>query len=554
MADVRPLTVQSGTTKNQQNADNLIVGAGVKTTSGNLGISAASGIVTLANQTLTGSGTSALDYSAASGVFKTSTGVGTFGGSANNFTNIIHADGNIDRSSNASLSIGATNATTLFLGRSGQLTQVQGNLQVQGTETIVGTTTFQQDVTFEGDTTFGNAATDHVNFVARVGESGTPDIHFLKEVNHTIDIDASTTTGANGANLTLSAGDGANGSGGTGGGDGGAYSIAGTTGGAGTATAAAGAGGAISIVAGAAGTAAAGGGAAGGDLTLDAGTATGAATDGVVAVGTTNANAVTIGRTGKTTTVAGGFTVSGGGAVSITGNAASTFETSAGAITIDGFAGIVFKGNNTTALSVNAAGDTITVAAGATLGVTGTGTINLPNNVTTQFKIEGTAVGATVTAANLDTLTDGSNADALHTHTGGGGGGSAVTITGLTTTGLSSGQAGYISSNDTLDPTDSSAIATARFYGFNNGTAGSMIVAGEVADAQMTTDGGSPNAGDPVYLADAADDSNTGAGKLTATPPVAGVIAEVGIVRSNANYAGSKTCSIVIQVKPPIII
>jgi len=35
-----------------------------------------------------------------------------------------------------------------------------------------------------------------------------------------------------------------------------------------------------------------------------------------------------------------------------------------------------------------------------------------------QFKINDTQVGATVTAANLDTLTDGSNADTLHTHSG----------------------------------------------------------------------------------------------------------------------------------------
>ena len=34
------------------------------------------------------------------------------------------------------------------------------------------------------------------------------------------------------------------------------------------------------------------------------------------------------------------------------------------------------------------------------------------------FEINGTAVGATVTAGNLDDLTDGSNADALHTHSG----------------------------------------------------------------------------------------------------------------------------------------
>jgi hypothetical protein len=38
--------------------------------------------------------------------------------------------------------------------------------------------------------------------------------------------------------------------------------------------------------------------------------------------------------------------------------------------------------------------------------------------VPSLFKIGGTAVGATVTAANLDDLTDTSSADALHTHTG----------------------------------------------------------------------------------------------------------------------------------------
>lgn len=50
-----------------------------------------------------------------------------------------------------------------------------------------------------------------------------------------------------------------------------------------------------------------------------------------------------------------------------------------------------------------------------TLDVDGDGlkVVGLPS----LFKINGTAVGATVTAANLDTLTDGSNADALHTHT-----------------------------------------------------------------------------------------------------------------------------------------
>lgn len=50
-----------------------------------------------------------------------------------------------------------------------------------------------------------------------------------------------------------------------------------------------------------------------------------------------------------------------------------------------------------------------------TLDVDGDGlkVVGLPS----LFKINDVAVGATVTAANLDDLTDGSNADALHTHT-----------------------------------------------------------------------------------------------------------------------------------------
>jgi hypothetical protein len=49
----------------------------------------------------------------------------------------------------------------------------------------------------------------------------------------------------------------------------------------------------------------------------------------------------------------------------------------------------------------------------------GTATINLPGGAATNnFQIQGTPVGDLVTAPNLDTLTDGSNADALHVHAG----------------------------------------------------------------------------------------------------------------------------------------
>jgi hypothetical protein len=71
-----------------------------------------------------------------------------------------------------------------------------------------------------------------------------------------------------------------------------------------------------------------------------------------------------------------------------------------------------------TDLTFSAGSGTITIAAGSVLGTTGSGNINLPNNGSAKFQIEGTAVGSTVTAPNLDTLTDGSDASALHTHAG----------------------------------------------------------------------------------------------------------------------------------------
>jgi hypothetical protein len=90
--------------------------------------------------------------------------------------------------------------------------------------------------------------------------------------------------------------------------------------------------------------------------------------------------------------------------------------TTTGTLGITGANGIQFQN----ALSIDNTSSNVSVMAGATLGTLGTGNINLPNNVTARFKIEGTAVANTVTAAALATLTAGisSNADALHTHAG----------------------------------------------------------------------------------------------------------------------------------------
>jgi len=283
-------------------------------------------------------------------------------------------------------------------------------------------------------------------------------------------------------------------------------------------------------------------------------------------LGGVNASEVKIGKVAALTTILGNFQVNGTelvvGATMFDG--AVSFGDPVGPIGI----AVTAAGNTTFDLS-GATGIFKTTQGAITLGpgainVTGlttfsgaTGNISLPNNGTNRFAIEGSIVTATVTAPNLAGLTAGpaSNADALHTHAGLGTPPSSVIDTTLTTAAMTaSGQAAYISANDTVSPTNNSAIASARFYGFFTGTAGQVQVAGMVASALMTTVGGSPAPGAPVFLAATTDDAGTGAGKLTATAPVAlgSVIQEVGICRSNANYAGLKTAKVLIQPKAVI--
>lgn len=132
------------------------------------------------------------------------------------------------------------------------------------------------------------------------------------------------------------------------------------------------------------------------------------------------------------------------------------------------------------------------------------------------------------------------------------GDGSLVSVT--STAGLAAGDFGYVSGAAVISKTLATAIASARVFGANVGVANQMKVSGVVDNAKLTTADGSPANGAPVFLALGSEDGATAAGKLRATPPsVAGqVIAEVGIVLDNTNYAGSKTCRVLLQVKAPI--
>lgn len=525
MSSFRSLTLQSGVLTQIQNSNTLTVGAGVDTASGNLSLSAAGTDVQVAagkNLSLA-SGSGNVDFSGSTGTFSTPTGALTFGGAAtftaagtaltvNNNATItgtltstggLYANGGVDRSTAATLSIGTTNASAIDIGKVGILTTIKGNLQVDGTETIVGTSTFQNDATFEGNATFGNAAADTVSFVGSV----INDINFLKQANHVVKVAASTSTDTAGGNISVKGGDG--------------Y-----------------------------------GNANGGSLTLDGGALAGTGTGGTVSLGTTNAGAITVGHSGITTTITGGLTQSTG-AVSLTGNAASslttssgtltltsaaaaTWSTGAGALTLDGFSALNLANNGTTALSIS--GGSITVQAGTTLDTTSTGNINLPNNGSAIFQIEGTSVGATVTAANLTTLTDGSNADALHTHASTG----SVAVSGLTTTGVGDGYVAYVSSNNTMTKAKADAMSTSRVFGANAGTVGTMNVVGTTTcwfEPSLTL-----AAGDLAYL------SASTSGMLTNVAPSGSgqVVAKVGVVLDTSTYAGQQKARILFQIGEPV--
>lgn len=98
-------------------------------------------------------------------------------------------------------------------------------------------------------------------------------------------------------------------------------------------------------------------------------------------------------------------------------------------------------------------------------------------------------------------------------------------------------------------PTDNQGANTSNLVGVYSSD-GFLTRAGAVANARMTTDGGKPGIGVPVYLAAALDDGGTAAGKMTPKRPTLGVIgrtyprnvARVGVCTDNSNYDAEKTC------------
>lgn len=115
-------------------------------------------------------------------------------------------------------------------------------------------------------------------------------------------------------------------------------------------------------------------------------------------------------KTGNTLDVGAGDGIAVGAdtvAVSLATTPGLEFSSGDLQVKVSGDKGIVLSANGVE-IEIDDTPDTLDVDAD------GLKVVGLPS----LFKINDVAVGATVTAANLDDLTDGSNADSLHTHTG----------------------------------------------------------------------------------------------------------------------------------------
>ncbi len=345
----------------------------------------------------------------------------TFDGTNVTMANTAFTDGGIDRSAAGTLTVGTSASTTaITVGRVGILTTIAGNLQVDGTEDVIGASTFSDNATFNGNVTFGNAATDTVQFGAadatgsRIGPSASPNMHFVAEVNHTIDVDQSTTNTTAGGSMTVASGAGSDASGaGNAAGAGGAATYSSGAGGDGSGTDAAANGGTLSITSGAggAGTASVVGGDSG-SLAIDVGAAgatggAGAGSTGIINIGENNASIITLGsnsgfvrvldtgvyRSEMPDDTASAWTIQEGGTTYVqidTSNAAEQIvlgTTATQTITLDGTVSITVPNNNATAMSINDAGtdylaiNTTTGSESVTLGTTATETITLDGTI-----------------------------------------------------------------------------------------------------------------------------------------------------------------------------
>jgi len=148
-------------------------------------------------------------------------------------------------------------------------------------------------------------------------------------------------------------------------------------------------------------------------------------------------------------TTAGTELTSNGVAIDLAAtNPGLTFESGDLAVQVSGSQGIIRTASGI-AIEIDDTPDTLDVDAD------GLKVVGLPS----LFKVNDTAVGATVTAPNLDTLTDGSNADALHSHAAGGSIGDDYNVDSAVAVG---DPVYWTSTGDRISPADAATLATTK--------------------------------------------------------------------------------------------
>ena len=223
----------------------------------------------------------------------------------------------------------------------------------------------------------------------------------------------------------------------------------------------------------------------------------------------------------------------------------------AGTLSFDAAGTIDTSGNNN--LTINTGTQDVLVTAGTVDVQTNVTTLDVPDG--TGFSIGGTALTTTswtATAADIIFGDGTGDADPYHTH-GSSGSADQVVIDGLTTTAMSQYQAGYVSANNTVSPTDCSSATgtylTSTFAGVYDNTTGEIVNAGKVEvqfDGSLTP---APTAGDPAIL------SWVNSGQFRNRPPAAGsgnFWTWAGTVLDASTYGTNQRCVIIIQPNRPI--
>lgn len=523
MALTKPVVLlPSGDLTEQRAADTLVVGEGLRSSSGDLRLDAYGLAIRIgADKHLVGDpGVGGVDLSAMLGTLRTPQGplfLGpgntVFSGDArflhtvtlegetqflgplettavSTFRSLAYFEAGLDRAGLAPLYIGTHNATQVEVGRPGQLVRVRGNLQVDGVETIVGRSAFQQNPTFDGHVRFGAQGSAEflgpVTFRAQVystflgpGLAVAGSLSVNQGITSLGPIDHTGTFTLQGALLH-----------------------------------------------------------SGGEFRLESTQhASVNVLDGMLYVG-----------------AEGQLTLQSRAAeVLVRGARDILLEAITGDVDIDAAQKVVLRTDCEERLRLE--GTDVVVSDGARLTTEGSGTVNLPNRDESRFAIEGENVGPSVTARSLIDLTLGpvSNADHLHSHAPPDqSDANKITVGPYPTDALAHGRFGYLADDGVLYPTDADDIDKSLFAGLFEGKA-AFVTASGMAEVVFIDADPMPRRNQLVFLARGSMEPDA-AGKVTTQVVEVGVVAAVGLVRAvdPLIFAEDRRATIFIQYSTPV--